>query len=133
MRSESPSPHLLSLCVLLLLTGLAFGSSESSGPPSRRSGSAPTEEPDKIEAWVMAQQFVRNNMKSPGSADFGSAFGGYQDPDRVVTEASAGKFRVRAWVDAENSFGAKIRTHFICELEHTGNGQWRLIDLQFLN
>ena len=87
--------------------------------------------PTKIDAWVMAKQYVRENLKSPGSADFGSLFSDYQDPDAVVTDLGDGRFRIVAWVDAQNAFGAKVRTYFICEIEHLGNDRWRLISLDF--
>jgi len=79
----------------------------------------------------MAQQFVKDKLKSPGTADFGGVFSDYQKPDDVVTDLSGGKFRVRAWVDAQNSFGAKLRNRFVCELEYMGNDRWRLTSLVF--
>jgi hypothetical protein len=36
---------------------------------------------------------------------------------------------VGSYVDAENSFGAMIRTHFVCELTYIGDGNYRLEDL----
>ena len=83
----------------------------------------------KTDAWVMAQQFVKNNLKSPGTASFGGLFKDYQNPDDVVTYLGNGKFRVCAWVDAQNSFGGKIRTYFVCELKYLGDDNWRLLDL----
>ena len=81
----------------------------------------------------MAQQFVKEKLKAPGSADFGGVFGDYQDPDQVVTKLGGDKFRVRAWVDAQNAFGAQVRTRFVCELEYVGNDRWRLTNLEFLD
>ena len=81
----------------------------------------------------MTQQFVKDNLKSPSSADFGGVFGDYQDPYQIVTDLGEGKFRVQAWVDAQNSFGAKIRNRFVCELEYVGNNRWRMTNLAFLD
>jgi hypothetical protein len=108
---------------------LAFGSVDGGGNGGGGSSSSTT--PGKIDAWVMAQQFVEDKLKSPSTADFGSAFGDYQDPDEVVTDLGGGKFRVRGWVDAQNAFGATIRNHFMCELEYVGNDRWRCTSLQF--
>jgi len=92
-----------------------------------------SDSPDKIDAWVMAQQFIERELKAPSSAEFGSVWGGdYQDPDKVVTDLGNGKFIVSGWVDAENSFGAKIRTYFVCELEYIGDEKWRLIEFGFV-
>lgn len=80
----------------------------------------------------MTQQFVADRLKSPSSADFGGLFSDYQDPDEVVTALGGGEFRVVAWVDAENSFGANIRTHFVCELKYIGNDRWRCTSLNLV-
>jgi len=109
-----------SFLLLLLLNWLNHGNSGSSRSSWDR----------KNAAWVMAQQFVKDRLKSPSSASFGSALGDYQDPDRVVSDLGGGEFRIRAWVEAQNSFGATIRTTFVCELEDTGAGNWRCTSLQ---
>jgi len=116
--------HLASALVVVALVTLAIGSSDGGGTSSSRA-------PDKIDAWVMAQQFVKDRLKSPSTADFGGIFGDYQDPDKVVTDLGGGKFRVRAWVDAQNAFGATVRTRFILELEYVGNDRWRLTSIEF--
>jgi hypothetical protein len=36
---------------------------------------------------------------------------------------------VWAYVDAQNRFGATIRTRYWCEVEYIGNDMWRLIDI----
>jgi hypothetical protein len=43
--------------------------------------------------------------------------------DRVVKKTGSRSFRVISYVDAQNSFGAKIRTRFLCELTYKG-GEW---------
>ncbi len=120
--------HLASGIVILVLVALTIGSSDGGG----EGGTSTSTTPDKIEAWVMAQQFVKDGLRSPGSADFGGVFGDYQDPDDVVTDLGSGKFRIRAWVDAQNAFGAEIRTRFLCELEYVGNDRWQLTSLEFI-
>ncbi len=96
-------------------------------------GGSSSNSPDKVEAWVMAQNFVEKQLKSPGTADYGGVWDGdYQSSDDVVTELGDDKFRVSAWVDAENSFGAKIRTYFVCELEYVGDDNWRCTKLDLL-
>ena len=92
----------------------------------------PPDTGDKADAWVMAQQFVKGKLRSPSSANFGRLFGDSQNSEDVVTYLGDGKYRVRAWVDAQNSFGAQIRKRFICELEDIGNGKWRMTLLTFV-
>ena len=125
--------HGASLLVFFGLLILALGSTDSGSDESSSSNQSSPKIPDKIEAWVMTQQFVKDNLKSPSSADFGGVFGDYQDPYQIVTDLGEGKFRVQAWVDAQNSFGAKIRNRFVCELEYVGNNRWRMTNLAFLD
>lgn len=87
---------------------------------------APPDEPDKIAAWTMTQQFVKERLKAPGTASFGSVFGDYQDPDKCVTDLGGWRFAVVGWVDAENAFGAKLRSNFKVTLRYTGNDKWQL-------
>jgi len=75
---------------------------------------------DKISAFVMAQKFVEQNLKSPGSAEYG-----WQTADECVTELGNGEYLVKGWVDAQNSFGAKIRNNFSLKLTYMGNDKWR--------
>lgn len=87
---------------------------------------------DKVGAWVMAQQFVTDKLIAPSTASYGGLFSGdYQDPYSIVTYLGGGKYRVRAWVDSQNSFGAQIRTRFTCELEDRGGGSWRCTSVTF--
>jgi hypothetical protein len=88
---------------------------------------APAPEHDKIGAWVMAQQFVKDGLKSPGSADFGSVFGEYQKADDCVTDLGDGKYQVRGWVDAQNAFGATLRSNFTVTLKYVGGGNWQAV------
>lgn len=55
-------------------------------------------------AIVTCEDAVKARLKAPSSADFHSG----------ATETKPGVWRVVGDVDAENSFGAKIRTGFVC-------------------
>ncbi|MEK9986510.1 MAG: hypothetical protein VW879_17365 [Opitutae bacterium] len=119
------SKNIGSLLILLIMLTLAVGSSDSN-----ETGSDSND--DKISAWVMAKDFVKERLKSPSTADFGGVFSDYQDPDSVVTVLGGGKYVVRAWVDSQNGFGATIRTRFVCKLEDMGNDRWRCTSCVFL-
>jgi hypothetical protein len=104
-----------------------FNTHETSGPSS--SNRAESSSPDKISAWVMAQHFVEARLKSPGTAEYGSVWGGtYQSPDDCVMSLGKNRYEVRGWVDAQNAFGAKMRSKFIVRLEYLGNEKWRLTE-----
>jgi len=77
----------------------------------------------------MAQQFVRDHLKCPSTASFGSVFGEYQKAEDNVEFFSNGSYKVTGWVDAQNAFGAMVRTRFECGLRPCGNDRWHLIFL----
>jgi hypothetical protein len=92
--------------------------------PSENSQPASQSPPDKVAAWTMAEEFVKKHLKSPSTADFGSVFGDYQNPEKCTTDLGNGEFDCHGWVDAENSFGAKLRTNWDCRLKFVGNDKW---------
>jgi ankyrin repeat protein len=82
-------------------------------------------------AWVMAKSFVKEGLRSPSTASFGRVFSGdYQTAEDCVKYLGDGQYRATGWVDAENAFGAKVRTDFICDLAYVGDDKWRCTDLQ---
>lgn len=68
------------------------------------------------EVWAMAQSFVKDQLKSPKSADFPT----YGD-DSVSITGSGDYYKVTGYVDAENSFGAEIRSTFSLVLKKSGS------------
>jgi hypothetical protein len=79
----------------------------------------------RIEALVMAHQFMERRLKAPSTADFPSIV----SEGVGVFHMGNGVFIVNSHVDAQNSFGAKIRTRFICKLKDNGDKTWSLISL----
>jgi hypothetical protein len=75
---------------------------------------------DASAAWVAAQDFVKEKLAAPSTADFG-----WQTSGDCAKSLGGGRYSVRAWVDAENRFGAKVRTQFSCQLVDLGDGDWR--------
>jgi len=73
----------------------------------------------------MSQTFMKRKLKAPATADFPS----YSDSDVSVVHRGGGVFMVKSYVDAQNSFGANIRTHYICELKDNGGDSWSLISM----
>lgn len=68
------------------------------------------------DAWVCAQNIVKEELKSPSTADFCSY------PDASITNMGNDRYMVEGYVDAENSFGAEIRTDFTVTLTLTKSG-----------
>jgi hypothetical protein len=78
----------------------------------------------------MAQEFVKDSLKSPSTASFGggSLSSDFQDPNKCVTNQPDGTYLVIGWVDSQNSFGATVRNEFIVKLRYKGDRKWSLIE-----
>jgi len=84
----------------------------------------PTATMAEQDAFIMCLQFVRDRLKSPGSAEF--PYSG-----EAQTSRNGDQFAIQSYVDSQNSFGASIRTRWTCTIRHIGNDNWKLINLQF--
>lgn len=82
-----------------------------------------TNEDDLASCWLLAQNAVKNNLKSPSTAKFPSS---YLNEEVVITRTGK-DYVVSSWVDAQNSFGAILRRKFSVVLTKEGVG----IDAKF--
>lgn len=83
-------------------------------------------EKNKSLAYIMSQDFIEDRLRAPSTADFPAS-------QRISIQPIEGcRYRVVAYVDAQNAFGAMIRSHYeaVMELE-PGTTYWRLISLDF--
>lgn len=69
--------------------------------------------------WVVAKNAVKAQLKAPSTAKFPFAYGS----DGVSITCEGNIYTVTAWVDAENSFGALIRSNFTVLVEKEGTGK----------
>lgn len=83
---------------------------------------------DKIHAFVMSQEFVKKRLKAPSSAEFP-----YISSEGVsVIYLGECKHNISAYVDAQNSFGAKIRTRYSAQIQYDkGTDKWWLLAIEF--
>ena len=77
----------------------------------------------EVDAWYACQDFILEELKAPSTAEFQK-----RDSKKVYKETE-NIFIVSMYVDAENSFGAMVRTDFECRLRYTDAGQWLLLSL----
>lgn len=83
---------------------------------------------DTTSAFVMSQEFVKRNLKAPSTAEFP-----WITDDRVAISTRPGcAFHVVGWVDAQNGFGAQIRSTYRVDLKYLGDkaGTWRLTGIK---
>lgn len=77
----------------------------------------------KSDAYAVAQHYVEEKLKAPKTADFP-----WYDESYVTV--SGNKYTVSAYVDAENSFGANVRTYFTVTMTRNGDN-WENIKVTF--
>lgn len=126
-RDFNPDDYLVYAGIAILLGAVVFvaamihfsrdPSPAPPTPPAALATDAPppaSSDDAKVAAWVAAEQFVKARLKSPSTASFGSPFGDWQDPRAQTQDMGDGSYQCAGWVDAQNSFGALIRSQFIC-------------------
>ncbi|MDC0358152.1 hypothetical protein OAO01_04990 [Oligoflexia bacterium] len=79
---------------------------------------------DNIGAYVMAQDFVKENLKSPSTAKFP-----WGTSDSTIVNLGDCKYRVKSYVDAQNSFGGMIRNNYDVVVRYNGNNRWGLVEV----
>jgi hypothetical protein len=84
----------------------------------------------KTMAAIMAQDYVKEHLKAPSTA----VFPNLTDSGVSIDKVKECMFRIRGYVDAENSFGAMIRTTYIVDVEPgKKKGDWLLSNLRMSN
>lgn len=85
---------------------------------------APTEQDDQIMGCIKAQRFAGARLKAPSTADFQSC------SDAFAAKSGADEWTATGYVDAQNAFGAKIRSIYSVRMRHvTGSDDWQPIEV----
>lgn len=77
-------------------------------------------------ACMMAQKAVKNELKSPASAQFQNCVGSNK---AIVNYLGNQTYLVGTYVDSQNSFGALLRTAWIVNLKDLGDNRWSYLDV----
>lgn len=83
-------------------------------------GGGPTTQQPTIDdgrAHIIAQNYVESVLKSPSTADFPTF-------DYQASNLGNHKYKIVSYVDAQNSFGAEIRSNYSVTLSYNGSGEW---------
>jgi len=99
--------------IIAILLILIFSSSSNSSNESILSSSASDQ---KVYAWIAAKDIVEQNLKSPSTAKFCNY------SDATIKYVGVDKYQVSGYVDAQNGFGATIRSNFVATLTLTDSG-----------
>lgn len=83
---------------------------------------------NNIAAFVMIQDAVRSRLKSPSTASFP-----YYN-NSVVASGGDCSWEILSYVDAQNSFGATIRSAWVGKIRHyPDTGRWRVLSVNIAN
>ena len=107
---------LINLVLILVLTGCG-----EKGP----------EEPTPRYAYIHCKHYVEQRLKAPSSADFSSLSNSNVTQLKQTRRGGKNeiKYLVTGYVDAQNSFGAKIRNNYSCTVTGKTGGEWGLNDI----
>lgn len=80
------------------------------GPDKSKAPITPCE--DRVMAFVMAQDFIKDRLKAPSTADFPTLSSGRAKATPIKLPDGRCAFLVSTPVDAQNGFGAMIRERY---------------------
>ena len=69
-----------------------------------------------VAAFVMCRQFAEDCLRAPSTADWPSSL----PPATRIEHAGEGRYLVQTYVDAQNAFGALIRSDISCQVQYRG-------------
>lgn len=121
-KRASRAGVLFIVLVIIFIVGVKFGTPDAP-PVSPVSEAAAKITSQQDEAKWQCRRFVERDLKAPSTASFQDA------RDFTVWGTDSGPYGVKGYVDAQNSFGAKLRIDFTCTLEKKGD-DWRLVELK---
>jgi len=84
----------------------------------------PRREDDEGGAYVWTRDFVRQRLKAPRTAKFPYIWNAHFE------DMGDRKWRVVCYVDAQNAFGAEVRTYYDAVVRYVGNYKWELVSLK---
>lgn len=104
-------------CGVLIV--IALGIAALSGTVGSSKNDAPKDH--STMAYLKAQRFIKDQLRSPSSAEFPGLMSGEW---RVIT-LEDGTYVASGWVDAQNAFGVTVRSRWTCHVQRLGDDAWR--------
>jgi hypothetical protein len=80
---------------------------------------------NREEAFYTSETFLEDYLKAPSTAKFPI----YSSSDVNISQIDSITYSVNSWVDAENSFGAMLRSRYFMKLRKV-NGSWFMTYLE---
>jgi len=70
-------------------------------------------------AFAACTGYVEEQLRSPSTAQFPKV------SDATTTSTEQQDWTIRSHVDAQNAFGAEVRTNWRCDVRYLGRQRWR--------
>jgi hypothetical protein len=107
------------LTIIVFIIAIIFGLKSCMFGGSKKEDSEPQKQEKDMTAYVIAdaQSQVDTKLKSPKSASYPWGYDSYQISTTDGTHEGYKRYTIKGYVDADNSFGASIRTNFVVVLE----------------
>ena len=132
-KKESNRKALGCLAIIIIVAIFIIGSAalNDDNDSTTSSGisqlSSPQVEDQPTMAFVIAKDFVQQYLKSPSTADFPLL-------DFTSTHLDDNRYEIISYVDAQNSFGAEIRSNWQATTQYNGGesadpNNWILVEL----
>jgi hypothetical protein len=120
---------LVVICLMMGLLVLWCSSGSLTTTPQQKDQKAQSYCENRRTAYYMSQEFVKMSLKAPSSAEFPRM----EDSEVSVNYLGDCTHDVRAYVDAQNSFGAKIRNRYYVKLKNQkGTETWESLNVQII-
>ena len=107
----------IGLSIVFIFFALIGLSTDASAPSSYSQTESTVYVPDEMDLHIQAQQFILRGLKAPSTAKFPALpYEAVKINTPEGAEGSDGVYRVRSYVDSQNSFGAVIRSDWTVEM-----------------
>lgn len=114
------------LLALMLLLGSAFSSADDGSGTKAATARKDSCGGGELMAVQMSKRFVEGRLRSPSTAKFPRATA----PGVTVVDMGGCRFRVVSYVDAQNGFGATIRSRYSALMHYNSdNRKWSASDV----
>lgn len=108
---------IIALSIVIIVAVSRLGDDGTNAPPKP--------EHDSMSAYYMSQQFAEKQLIAPSTAKFPPY------SQNRVADLGGGEYVISSYVDAQNSFGAMIRTQYLCTVKHVEGDRWQLLEFEF--
>ncbi|MFE5544575.1 hypothetical protein ACFQ71_12235 [Streptomyces sp. NPDC056534] len=81
-------------------------------------------------AAIMCEDFVKQRLKSPGTAEFPGVTDSDYAKTTVLSDTKPWKYKVTGVVDSQNGLSATVRSNYECTVSTKDDDTWTLDDMK---